>query len=272
VHIDLTMWAKNGAEFLPLVLKRIDEIIPQEMRGRKIFVDDHSTDDSRKIAREFNWEVYENKEGGIGNGANIALGKVNSEIFASFEQDVLLAKNWLDKILPLIERPKVAVAQGWRLSTNRTLLDLEIGVPWVKYPLYSIDNNIYRTSVIRSVGGFPTYVSYCVDGVLRSLVIRSGWKWITDTSTISVHLRSMSLLRYALTAERRGRDFAMASEIFLEEERRKMGFRNLVRSFICSPIAATGLCFAKKNPFLVWYYPMVKFFTLKGYIEANHRR
>jgi len=269
LRIDLTMWAKNGARFLPSVLKRIDEVIPAEILGQKIFVNDHSTDNSEQIAREFNWEILQNKEGGIGNGANIALRKVSSNVFASFEQDILLTKDWLERILPLIENPKVAVAQGWRLSTNQSLLDLEIGVPMVKSPAYSIDNNLFRTSVIRSLGGFPTYVSYCVDGVLRSKVIRSGWEWVTDTNAVSTHLKPFSLMRYALAAEKKGRDYAIASDDFLDDERRKMNLPYLLYALIRSPVIGVGICIVKKNPFLAWYFPLEKFLKLKGYISAG---
>jgi glycosyltransferase involved in cell wall biosynthesis len=88
------MWAKNGERFLPLVLSRISQVIPDENVNQKIFVDDHSTDRSREIASEFNWIVYPNLKGGIPNGANEALRHVTSEFFVSIEQDIILAKDW----------------------------------------------------------------------------------------------------------------------------------------------------------------------------------
>jgi glycosyltransferase involved in cell wall biosynthesis len=47
--VDLVMWAKNGENVLPTVLKRIDEVIPQENICYKILVDDHSTDRTTEI-------------------------------------------------------------------------------------------------------------------------------------------------------------------------------------------------------------------------------
>lgn len=171
------MWAKNGALFLPYTLKRIEEAIPHEYVGQKIFIDDNSSDETPLIAKDFSWSVYRNEKGGIGNGANLALSKVKTPIFASFEQDLLLNKNWFDKIFPLIEKKSVAVAQGWRFSTNKTQRVLEeFAMDWFKkLPLYSLDNTLYKTSLIKSVGGFPTYVTYCVDGVLRAKIIRAGY-------------------------------------------------------------------------------------------------
>ena len=63
---DLVMWAKNGASMLPLVLKRAEEVLPSEVIGKKIFVDDHSVDESREIAKDFGWIVYLNEKGGVG--------------------------------------------------------------------------------------------------------------------------------------------------------------------------------------------------------------
>jgi glycosyltransferase involved in cell wall biosynthesis len=45
--VDLAKWAKNGAEYLPKVLKRINEVLPHAEVHRKILVDDHSTDATR---------------------------------------------------------------------------------------------------------------------------------------------------------------------------------------------------------------------------------
>jgi glycosyltransferase involved in cell wall biosynthesis len=149
------MWAKNGERFLPLVLNQIDQVIPYKSINHKIFVDDHSTDRTREIAHEFNWTVYHNPKSGIPSGANEALRHVESEFFVSIEQDVILAKNWWERIPPYMDDSKVAVAQGLRISTNPTLRKLEEYVlnrkefAW----FHSIDNNIFRTEVIRQLWG-----------------------------------------------------------------------------------------------------------------------
>ena len=52
-RVDLVMWTKNGAETLPLVLKRISEVIPNKFINKRIIVDDGSTDNISEIARDF---------------------------------------------------------------------------------------------------------------------------------------------------------------------------------------------------------------------------
>lgn len=64
-EVDLVMWARNGERFLQRVLKRIEKVILHEEINQKILVDDHSTDNTVKIAKQFNWSVYTNPSIGI---------------------------------------------------------------------------------------------------------------------------------------------------------------------------------------------------------------
>ena len=116
--VDVVMWTKNGAAYLPAVLAQIDEVIPKDHVCHKIMVDDHSTDDTPQIAKRFGWTVYPNPHGGIPSGANEALSHVDQEFFVSIEQDVILAKDWWIKISKHLEDPSVACAQGIRVPSS----------------------------------------------------------------------------------------------------------------------------------------------------------
>ena len=48
--VDVVMRTKNSSKFLALVLKRIEEVIPSEVVGKKIIIDGHSTDNTVEIA------------------------------------------------------------------------------------------------------------------------------------------------------------------------------------------------------------------------------
>ena len=116
--IDLVMWTKNGAETLPIVLKRINEVIPSEFVDNRVIVDDKSMDDTRNIAEACGWNVVFNEGRGISDSANTALKHVSSEYFISFEQDLFLASDWWRRVPRLLMDPKVAVASGIRLSNQ----------------------------------------------------------------------------------------------------------------------------------------------------------
>ncbi len=207
--VDLVMWTKNGAQTLPRVLQRINEAIPQEFVNKKIIVDDASSDGTPTIATSFGWSVIPNKGHGISDGANTALEQVTSDFFVSFEQDLLLALDWWHKIPPLLENSNVAVASGMRFA------DKPIGVkkmqeyvgkkyrgeanlaPWLKSRDMSaftlgktLDNTIYKTKIIRALGGFPKLrINAGVDTTLAYKIDHSGYKWIVDYNMQSIHLR-----------------------------------------------------------------------------------
>jgi glycosyltransferase involved in cell wall biosynthesis len=99
VKLDLVMWTKNGEPNLYAVLKRLNQVIPKDFINRKIIVDDNSVDSTKAIATFCGWEVHRNKGAGISDGANTALGLVESDYFCSFEQDVILAKDWWSNVV-----------------------------------------------------------------------------------------------------------------------------------------------------------------------------
>jgi glycosyltransferase involved in cell wall biosynthesis len=117
-RVDVVMWTKNGAETLPLVLKRISEVMPSKFVNKRTIVDDRSTDDTREIAKSFGWNVIFNEGSGISDGANTALKNVTSEYFISFEQDLLLTRDWWNKIPAYLGNPKVAAASGMRFAAQ----------------------------------------------------------------------------------------------------------------------------------------------------------
>jgi glycosyltransferase involved in cell wall biosynthesis len=203
--VDLVMWTKNGEKFLPKVFKRIDEVIPHKVINKKILVDDHSTDRTIEIAKNFKWDVYKNPSTGISSGANEALRHVETEFFISFEQDILLAKDWWTKIPKHMEDRKVVVAQGIRLPTHPSLrkfaeysyCDAAIAPGGLSRRRKkdknavseSLDNTIYRSDVIRKLGGFPTKCPIFTSSDLFEVVESNGFKWIVDHTVVSDHIR-----------------------------------------------------------------------------------
>ena len=190
--IDLAMRTKNCAETLPSVLKRIDEVIPYESVNNRILIDDHSADDTREIAKSFGWQVFYNEGTGVNIGARTALKRVKTQYFASFEQDLLLARDWWIHVPTLLEKDKVAVASGVRIadipfSLNRLqhYVNETYRAKIQKNPTFlfgrTIDNTIYKTEIIKRVGGFPD--------VLVQTLARHGYIWAVNFDVKSIHLQ-----------------------------------------------------------------------------------
>lgn len=255
--VDIVMWTKDSARFLPITLKRIDEVIPNEFVNQKIIVDDHSQDNTVHIASDFHWSIYLNPKTGISSGANEALRHVKSNFFISVEHDVILAKNWWDKIPTHMSDPAVAVAQGVRVATNRTLRVFDMARVKSKDSYCIIDNNIYNTKIIRSIGGFPND-PISTDLWLKENVLTAGFKWITDHSVISLHIRQGVL--------QEGKHlFEMVKRKRPEDEFLMKRMRHLMKS----PLVGLKLAIKERQPLVIPAHTYLQLMKLRGSIYAK---
>lgn len=291
--VALVMWTKNGANTLSSVLKRINEVIPGEFVGQKIIVDDKSTDNTREIAKTFGWTVVFNEGTGISDGANTALKRVKAERFISFEQDLLLSRDWWSKIPRYLENPKVAAASGMRFA------DRPIGVmklqryvakkyrgefhlaSWLRTRQMAaftlgktLDNTIYKTEIIRSIGGFPKMrVNAGVDAVLAYKVEQSGHQWVVDYNVQSVHLRQG--LRQELKHQ-----YWYATQLNEIWKRIKTETNRpppitksgILFRFAVSPFTGLFMAVKTREPSIVYIHPLIRLYYTRGLLEANQKR
>ena len=194
MKMDLVMWTLNGGATLERCLESIEQAVPDSAICHRYVVDGGSSDATRHIAQRFEWTVVDARQRGIPFQANQAIELVDTPFFASFEQDVGLNPAWYKVVLPaLMSDRNVAVAQGLRAASGSKYLEAIDGygvrhglVPrWI----YSIDNNLYRTDAVRSVGGFPLDCPMSADGGLRDVLFKSGWKWRVCRDVVSLHYR-----------------------------------------------------------------------------------
>jgi glycosyltransferase involved in cell wall biosynthesis len=272
------MWARNGAATLPSVLGRVDECLPQEFVHRKIFVDDHSTDRSRAIAQQFNWEVYKNEEGGVAAGVNKAFSLVDCEYFASIEQDLLLNSSWWNRVSALLEKPNVAVAQGWRLPPEaqpvlRRFEEYRLQ-RYKRYslPIFSIDNAMFRFSVVKSIGLVPSELKYSgVDTYIYKGVTSLGYRWSIDYDLVSTHLRQGGVREQINRYYRYGLDTPILerSKLSCDSKYVHQGLKSMVGIFLFSPFRGFLIAAAKRCPQIVVYYPLIRFAVLRGYLKSG---
>ena len=253
------MWTKNGESCLPKVLSQIDKVIPSENCCHKIMVDDHSTDRTVEIAKDFNWTVFPNPHGGIPSGANEAFRHVDQDFFISFEQDVVLASDWWEKIPKYMEDPMVGSAQGIRVSSHPLLFLLdrwEFGEENAKARReISMDNNLFRTKVVKMLGGFPRICPVCTDTVLKArMVSETPYLWITDPTVISLHIRND--LRDSIEHSYKLRSIcAKTSYCSRGEKYSRLG---LFRRFVTSPIRGLQIAIVKNFPGIILAYTYLR--------------
>ena len=290
--VDLVMWTYNGAKTLPSVLKRINQVIPAKFVGKKVISDDHSTDDTRKIAEFYGWQVVLNQGKGISDNANNALKHVESDFFVSFEQDLLLARDWWSKISKALENPKVAAASGMRFADKppgvhqlqlyvakkyRGEAQLESWLRGREMAAFTLgktlDNTIYRTKAVREVGGFPKLDSSSgVDTVLAYELDQHGFQWFVDYNVQSVHLRSN--LRQELShqywyAKQLPEMWRAISQVTHKKPPPVTKFGVIYR-FIMSPFTGLFMAYQTREPSLAYVHPLIRLFYLRGYLSSGN--
>jgi glycosyltransferase involved in cell wall biosynthesis len=290
-RVDLVMWTYNGASTLSAVLKRISEVIPAEIVNKRIISDDNSTDETREIANSFGWTVVVNKGKGISDNANTALKYVESDFFMSFEQDLLLARNWWNKIPSSLDDPDVVAASGMRFADKpRGVHEIQKYVArkyrgegqlesWLRgremaaFTLgKTLDNTIYRTDVIRAIGGFPDLASSSgVDTVLAYEIDQHGYKWFVDYTVQSVHLRKN-------LAEELNHQFWYAKQLkYMWEKIRKANQKktppitkfDVFYRFAMSPFTGLFIACKTREPSLIYVHPLIRLYYLKGYLASS---
>jgi glycosyltransferase involved in cell wall biosynthesis len=288
--VDLVMWTKNGAETLPSVLKRIKDVIPTEFVNKKVIADDQSTDETRKIAESCGWVVVPNQGKGISDNANTALKMVSSEFFVSFEQDLLLSQDWWTKVPLHLTNPRIAVASGMRFASKpigvRKLQKYvakqyrgkaELG-SWLKSRKMAaftlgktLDNTIYRTSVLKAVGGFPKLPSSSgVDTALAYILGQRGYFWFVDYAVQSVHLRRglrqelSHQYWYAKQLKEMWRRIKAETNMMPPVTRSGVVFR-----FVVSPFTGLLMAWKMREPSIVGVHPLIRLYYLRGFLESR---
>jgi glycosyltransferase involved in cell wall biosynthesis len=286
LKIDIVMWTKNGESTLPAVLKRLDEQLEKKgVTNQKIIVDDHSSDRTPLIAKQYGWTVVQNKGSGISDGANTALELVETERFASFEQDIILAENWLQKIPKNLEAPKIAAASGMRYPstpiglaklikyTDKRTLRSEVP-PWIEsknsgafYLGKTLDNTIYKTNTLKEMGGFPAVGNAGMDVVLAFNYRKQGYQWAVDYDTQSVHLRKN--LKQELNHQ-----YFYGKQVLKISQKIGMPTENfaLVARLLKSPLTAFRAVAVTKTPTIMYIYPLMTYYFTKGIFDGRRTK
>jgi glycosyltransferase involved in cell wall biosynthesis len=279
--VDLVMWTKNGAKTLPYVLLQIKRVVPEDFVNKKFIVDDASSDDTRLLANEFGWAVYSNDGQGVSDGANTALRHLESEFFASFEQDILLSPYWWPNVPEMLFEKETAVASGVRFPTEplalRNLLEhdleqyeksLEDSDPF--HYGKTLDNTIYRTEIIRKIGGFPKlppHLSASVDTVLAKRIMDAGFKWKVNYKAKSLHMRT------GLRDELRHFYWYGTQNPFLMAyiAGKQTNTTEFLKTFLYSPKIGMDLALKLNSPQLIYIYPMIQLSLCKGLVSATKK-
>lgn len=283
MQVDCVMWVLNGERTLKAVLNRINLVIPKDCVGQKIVVDDGSIDGSREIAVSCGWRVVKNFGKGISAGANTALKLVESEFFCSFEQDVLISRDWWVKVALPTLKAGYAVGSGVRFNS------VPYGVAnLIKYTNgrccsevnsrkgfglgKTLDNTIYNTGVLRSLGGFPVFgVNAGIDLILAWLIAKKGFVWHVFFNVVSVHLRS------GLFDELKHQYWYGTQHSVINSELKKLGVCievskfSLVSHLFFPPFHGLIAALKTGDATICYIYPLIRFYYVWGVLKEVRR-
>jgi len=258
LKIDLVIWTKDGEKTLVPCLKSIERAIGHDQVNQKIAVDGHSKDNTKTILKQFGWTVYNAEKVGIPFQAKQAISLVETPFFASFEQDIILNPQWFQLALRhFYEKENVAVVQGVRVSLNKTLKVIEASALNKKIRQSSMDNNLYRTDIIKSLD-LPLKYPLGFDRALQDLILNKGFKWIVDKQLVSLHNKQS----FMQDAKKICNDITRC-----EYMRDNVPFFRVLKLFCFSWVRGFQMGLKSKYPLVIFAYPYYRWQSVKAYFR-----
>ena len=150
-----------------------------------------------------------------------------------------------------MDNPKVAVAQGVRVSTNPAFRVLDnLGNQRTDFPHETLDNNIGRTDIVKRLG----YNEVATPPKLAS----EGLQWVVDKNAVSDHIRPDSWDNII-------HDYKMQI-IFPITRKTKIAY---FRVLFTSPIRSAQLAYKTRVPLLLVLYPIDRYGILLGALKSR---
>jgi len=241
MKLDIVMWTKNSSKLLPVVLSRIEQVIPESNIHEKRIIDDWSSDDTLDVAKDHGWSVMLNYGRGVNAAIKTAFSTIQTEYFASFEHDVIVSKDWWQKIPRWVLSGKYEVAQGIRYSTNRVFHEIDVFAN-ERQKIVSLDNTFYHTKAITVSKGSPDATRI---------------RWFVDRSVISEHVKPKSTLK-VMQHDYRIHVACHSTEVY--------------RSFriaLTSPLVSLIASWKRKCPLITLVYPLDRIMILAANLKGK---
>jgi hypothetical protein len=201
-----------------------------------------------------------------------------------------LARDWWRKIPPRLSNPNIAVASGMRFASQppgvrklqqyvakkyRGEGELQSWLRSRQMAAFTLgktlDNTLYKTKIVKEVGGYPKLPSSSgVDTTLAYAISSHGYDWFVDYNVQSVHLR-------------RGLRQELSHQYWYARQLNEMWRRIRVETNLLPPVTKsgvisrffmspfTGLLMAWKmgEPSIFYVHPLIRLFYLRGFLESK---
>ena len=178
-------------------MERVLRQIIREVPFRKLIVIyGSSKDETKRIAEKYTKKVFWDGDKGLGAARNLGMRKASSELVAMIDTDVVLTKDWYNRLVQHFEDPKVAAALGttiygygfppiqrlyeyWRWTSHQDSVQCT--------------NTVFKRDSVLEIGNFDeTITGAGEDYDLYKRILAAGYRWVTDRRVVVYHPMSLS--------------------------------------------------------------------------------
>jgi cellulose synthase/poly-beta-1,6-N-acetylglucosamine synthase-like glycosyltransferase len=171
-----------------------------------LVIDDGSRDQTREIASRYPVRVLTHERNrGLPAARNTGFRNARNELVASLDADCVAEPDWLEKLLPHLDDPKVAGAGGRLEETVLTSLadrwrHAHLPEDWgnsvvVNPPFLFGANGLHRKSAMEAVAGYDeaAFRASGEDTDMSRKLIQKGYKLIYDPAAQVKHIKQDTL-------------------------------------------------------------------------------
>jgi cellulose synthase/poly-beta-1,6-N-acetylglucosamine synthase-like glycosyltransferase len=200
---------RNGAAWIETTLAAI--VAQADGRPMEIIVvDDRSSDGSAPVLQQLaaRWPLRILTSDGHGAAAalNTGIRAARHPIVCQIDQDVVIGRGWLSRIVSELDDPEVGAAQGY-FDTDRTAglcaramnFDLEqryAAITGSDTGHVSTGNTAYRAAALQSIGLFDETLGYGYDNDVSYRLIAAGFRLTLCREARAVHRWREGLIGY----------------------------------------------------------------------------
>ena len=194
--VSIVIPIKNRGNLLPNLIKNLLNL--HYTHFEIIIVDDYSTDNTKDILKKYPIKsISLEKSVGSAQARNIGINQAKNDIIALTDSDCIVSRNWLNELVPFLEKYDVVGGKILFLNSaemklypinmkNETVINKESAVNFL-----NTTNMIFRKDLWKSTNGFLDYRIEDLEFSWR--VLKKGFKLIYVPKGLVIHYGNRSI-------------------------------------------------------------------------------
>lgn len=196
--VSIVIPIKNRGNLLPNLIKNLLNL--HYTHFEIIIVDDCSTDNTKDILKKYPIKsISLEKSVGSAQARNVGINEAKNDIIALTDSDCIVSRNWLNELVPFLEKYDVVGGKILFLNSaemklypinmkNETVINKESAVNFL-----NTKNMIFRKDLWKRTNGFLNYRIEDLEFSWR--VLKKGFKLIYVPKGLVIHYGNRSILQ-----------------------------------------------------------------------------